>query len=159
MKNKRAKFGNLPNYLLLFSILIVSSCKPSKVTTIVSEKIRIDTIRDYKVITKYNAIHDTLTIENPCDSLGILTTFYSKITLPQGNVIIRSYKGKIQATINIDSIASVYENKYRYMETSNVINSSKIVTRNIIPSWAIITILIESLIIVGYLYFKYLFMR
>jgi hypothetical protein len=129
------------------------------VTTIVSEKIRIDTIRDYKVITKYNAIHDTLTIENPCDSLGILTTFYSKITLPQGKVIIRSYKGKIQATINIDSIKSVYEKKYRNMETSNVKTSTKIVTRNIIPSWAIITILIESLIIGGYLYFKYLLMR
>ena len=159
MENKRSKFGNLPNYLLLFSILIVSSCKPSKVTTIVSEKIRIDTIRDYKVITKYNAIHDTLTIENPCDSLGILTTFYSKITLPQGKVIIRSYKGSIKATIDIDSIASVYEKKYRNKETSNVTNSSKIVTRNIIPSWAIITILIESLIIVGYLYFKFLLSR
>ena len=159
MKNKRAKFGNLPNYLLLFSILIFSSCKPSKVTTIVSEKIRIDTIRDYKVITKYNAIHDTLTIENPCDSLGILTTFYSKITLPQGKVIIRSYKGSIKATIDIDSIVSVYEKKYRNKETSNVTNSSKIVTRNIIPSWAIITILIESLIIVGYLYFKFLLSR
>ena len=159
MENKRAKFGNLQNYLLLFSILIVSSCKPSKVTTIVSEKIRIDTIRDYKVITKYNAIHDTLIIDNPCDSLGILTTFYSKITLPQGKVIIRSYKGKIQATINIDSIASVYEKKYRYMETSNDTVSSKIVTRNIIPSWAIITILIESLIIVGYMYFKFLLVR
>ena len=159
MENKRAKFGNLPNYLLLFSILIVSSCKPSKVTTIVSEKIRIDTIRDYKVITKYNAIHDTLTIENPCDSLGILTTFYSKITLPQGKVIIRSYKGSIKATIDIDSIASVYEKKYRNKETSNVTNSSKIVTRNIIPSWAIITILIESLIIVGYMYFKFLLVR
>ena len=159
MKNKRAKFGNLPNYLLLFSILIVSSCKPSKVTTIVSEKIRIDTIRDYKVITKYNAIHDTLIIDNPCDSLGILTTFYSKITLPQGKVIIRSYKGKIKATIDIDSIASVYEKKYRNKETSNVTNSSKIVTRNIIPSWAVITILIESLIIVGYMYFKFLLVR
>ena len=159
MENKRAKFGNLPNYLLLFSILIVSSCKPSKVITIVSEKIRIDTIRDYKVITKYNAIHDTLIIDNPCDSLGLLNTFYSKITLPQGKVIIRSYKGSIKATIDIDSIANVYEKKYRYMETSNVTNSSKIVTRNIIPSWAIITILIESLIIGGYLYFKYLLIR
>ena len=159
MENKRAKFGNLPNYLLLFSILIVSSCKPSKVTTIVSEKIRIDTIRDYKVITKYNAIHDTLTIENPCDSLGILTTFYSKITLPQGKVIIRSYKGKIKATIDIDSIASVYEKKYRNMETSNVTSFSNIVTKTVIPSWAIITILIESLIIVGYMYFKFLLVR
>ena len=168
MENKRAKFGNSPNYLSLFSIkkltflFILSciiSCKPSKVTTIVSEKIQIDTIRDYKIITKYNAIHDTLTIENPCDSLGILTTFYSKITLPQGKVIIRSYKGSIKATIDIDSIANVYEKKYRYKETSDDTVSSKIVTRNTIPSWAIITILIESLIIVGYMYFKFLLVR
>jgi hypothetical protein len=168
MENKRAKLGNLPNYLSLFSIkkltflFILSciiSCKPSKVTTIVSEKIRIDTIRDYKVITKYNAIHDTLTIDNPCDSAGILTTFYSKITLPQGKVIIRSYKGSIKATIDIDSIASVYEKKYRNKETNLSQNSTKIVTRNIIPSWAIITILIESLIIIGYLYFRFLLSR
>jgi len=143
----------------LFILSCIISCKPSKVTTIVSEKIRIDTIRDYKVITKYDAIHDTLTIENPCDSLGILTTFYSKITLPQGKVIIRSYKGKIQATINIDSIKSVYEKKYRNMETSNIKDSSKIVIRNIIPLWAVISILIESFIIIGYLYLKFVFVK
>jgi hypothetical protein len=154
MENKRAKFGNLPNYLILFIILIAASCKPSKVVTVVSEKIRIDTIRDYKVITKYNAIHDTLLIENPCDSLGILTTFYSKITLPQGKVIIRSYKGKIQATVNIDSIASVYEKKYRNKETSDVTNSSKIVTKTVYPTWLVMSFLFETLIILGYIYLR-----
>jgi len=97
---------------LLFILFSVISCKPSKVTTIVSEKIRIDTIRDYKVITKFNAVYDTLIIENPCDSIGILKTFYSKITVPQGKIIIRSYRGNIQATVNIDSIENVYQNKY-----------------------------------------------
>jgi hypothetical protein len=154
MKNKIAKFGILPNYLILFIILIAASCKPSKVVTVVSEKIRIDTIRDYKVITKYNAIHDTLLIENPCDSLGILTTFYSKITLPQGKVIIRSYKGKIQATVNIDSIASVYEKKYRNKETSDVTNSSKIVTKTVYPTWLVMSFLFETLIILGYIYLR-----
>lgn len=157
MKNKRAKFGNLPSYLILFIILITMSCKPSKVVTVVSEKIRIDTVHNERVITKYNAVHDTLTIDNPCDSLGILTTFYSKITLPQGKVIIRSYKGKIQATINIDSIRSIYENKYRYKETSNVTNSSKIVTKVTYPSWLVTAFVFESLIILGFLYFKYIF--
>jgi len=157
MENKRTKFGSLPNYLILFIILITASCKPSKVVTVVSEKIRIDTIRDYKVITKYNSVHDTLTIDNPCDSLGILTTFYSKITLPQGKIIIRSYKGKIQATVNIDSIRSVYEKKYRNMETSDVTNSSKIVTKISYPSWLITAFIFESLLILGFLYFKYIF--
>lgn len=157
MKNKRAKFGSLPNYLILFIILIVASCKPSKVVTVVSEKIRIDTIRDYRLEVKYNAVHDTLTIDNPCDSAGILTTFYSKITLPQGKVIIRSYRGKIQATVNIDSIRSVYEKKYRNKETNLSQNSTKIVTKVTYPSWLVTAFIFESLIILGFLYFKYIF--
>ena len=156
MENKRAKFGSLPSYLILF-IILVSSCKPSKVVTVVSEKIRIDTIINEKTIVKFQAIHDTLTIDNPCDSTGILNTFYSKITLPQGKVIIRSYKGKIQATVNIDSIASVYEKKYRYKGTSNVTNSSKIVTKVTYPSWLVTAFVFESLIILGFLYFRYIF--
>jgi hypothetical protein len=158
MENKLAKFGSLPIYLLLF-IIFLGSCKPSKVVTVVSEKIRIDTIINEKVIVKFNAIHDTLTIDNPCDSAGILTTFYSKITLPQGKIIIRSYRGKIQATVNIDSIRSVYEKKYRYMETSDVKNSTKIVTKVTYPSWLVTAFILESLLIIGFLYFKYIFGR
>ena len=142
--------------LLIYALLIVSvsSCKPSKVTTIVSEKIRIDTIRDYKVITKFNAIHDTLLIDNPCDSAGILTTFYSRIILPQGKIIIRSYRGKILTTVNIDSIKSVYEKKYRYKETSDVKASTKIVTKTIYPTWLIVSFIFETLVILGYIYFR-----
>jgi len=156
MENKRAKFGSLPIYLLLF-IIFLGSCKPSKVVTVVSEKIRIDTIVNEKTIVKYHAVHDTLTIDNPCDSLGILTTFYSKITLPQGKIIIRSYKGKIQATVNIDSIRSVYEKKYRYRETNLSQNSTKIVTKVTYPSWLVTAFIFESLLIIGFLYFKYIF--
>ena len=97
---------------LLIGLLIANffiSCRPQKSIIIEKEKIRIDTIRDYKVITRFNAVYDTLIIENPCDSTGILNTFYSKITVPQGKIIIRSYKGNIQATVNIDSIENVYK--------------------------------------------------
>jgi hypothetical protein len=157
MENKRVKFGNLPSYLLLFIILIAASCKPSKVVTDIKETVRIDTVHNERVIIKYNAVHDTLTIDNPCDSAGILTTFYSKITLPQGKVIIRSYRGKIQATVNVDSIRSVYESKYRNKEASNVTNSTKIVTKVTYPSWLVTAFIFESLIILGFLYFKYIF--
>ena len=146
------------NILIIFVLIIFASCKPAKVVTI-SEKIRIDTIRDYKVITKYNAIHDTLTIENPCDSAGILTTFYSRIILPQGKIIIRSYKGKIQATLNIDSIRSVYEKKYRYKETSDVKVSEKIVIQTADPTWLVTAFVFETLLILGYLYFKFIFIK
>jgi len=146
------------NILIIFALIIVASCKPAKVLTI-SEKIRIDTIINEKIIVKYNAVHDTLTIDNPCDSAGILTSFYSKITLPQGKIIIRSYRGKIQATVNIDSIRSVYESKYRNKETSDVKLFEKIEIKTVYPTWLIIAFVSETLLILVYLYFKFIFIK
>lgn len=144
----------MKKYLIL--LVLLASCKPTKTITTTTEKVRVDTIRDYKVITKYNAVHDTLTIDNPCDSSGILTNFYSKIKLPQGKVIIRSIQGKIQATIDIDSIANVYDSKYKSKYNSEIKLYEKVVVKNVVPMWAIITIFFESLIIIGYLYFRFI---
>jgi len=140
MKNKIAKFGNLPSYVTIFYILVIiffTSCKPLQTVTTIKEVVRIDTIRDIKTITKYDAVHDTTVIENPCDSAGILTTFYSKIKIPQGQVIIRSVRGKIQATVNIDSIAQVYDSKYKSILRKSAENKETIVRINTIPKWAI----------------------
>ena len=156
MQNKRAKFGTFPIYLFLF-VILVSSCKPTKSVNIITEKIRIDTIRDYKVITRFNAVHDTLTIENPCDSTGILNTFYSKITVPQGRIIIRSYKGNIQATVNIDSIENVYRNMYASSLVTDKLISNKEKITNIIPTWCILTIIFQGLIIFGYIYLRFIY--
>lgn len=143
---------NLKYLLGILSICLMFSCKPLQNVTTTKEVVRIDTVRDYKVITKFNAIHDTLTIENPCDSSGILTSFYSRIRLPQGKVIVRSVKGKIQATVNIDSIAQVYENKYRSTGKSDVTSLQKIVTKNVIPKWAIWFMALTSLL--SFLYIR-----
>jgi hypothetical protein len=143
--------------LIILAIISFASCKPLQNVTVTKEKIRIDTVINEIIITKFNAVHDTLTIDNPCDSAGILTTFYSKIILPQGKIIIRSYRGKIQTTVNIDSIKSVYEKKYRYKEISNVTNSKKIVTKTIYPTWLVGAFIFETLLILVYLYFKYIF--
>jgi len=145
---------------LILSLLIANffiSCRPQKSVIIEKEKIRIDTIRDYKVITKFNAVYDTLIIENPCDSTGILNTFYSKITVPQGKIIIRSYKGNIQATVNIDSIENVYKNMYvSSLHTDNSSTNKEKIT-NIIPTWCILTIIFQGLIIFGYLYLRFIY--
>ena len=145
---------------LLIGLLIANffySCKPTKSVNIITEKIRIDTIRDYKVITKFNAVYDTLIIENPCDSTGILNTFYSKITVPQGRIIIRSYKGNIQATINIDSIENVYRNMYVSSLATDKLISNKEKVTNIIPTWCILTIIFQGLIIFGYIYLRFIY--
>ena len=142
---------------LILCLLIANffiSCRPQKSVIIEKEKIRIDTIRDYKVITKFNSVYDTLIIENPCDSTGILNTFYSKITVPQGKIIIRSYKGNIQATVNIDSIENVYKNIYVSSLHNDSLSTNKEKITNIIPTWCILTIIFQGLIIFGYLYLR-----
>ena len=142
---------------LLIGLLIANffiSCRPQKSVIIEKEKIHIDTIRDYKIITKFNSVYDTLIIENPCDSTGILNTFYSKITVPQGKIIIRSYKGNIQATVNIDSIENVYKNMYVSSLHTDSSSTNKEKITNIIPTWCILTIIFEGLIIFGYLYLR-----
>ena len=149
MKNLTILFGIIPIYLTL-------SCKPLQKVTTSSIVTVHDTIRDIKIIERYKAVHDTLVIDNPCDSSGILSNFYSKLVIPQGKVIIRSLNGKIQATVNIDSIQSVYESKYKSLVNKNVENEKIFIRTNVVPSWAIITIFIESLIILLYFYFKFI---
>lgn len=141
--------------LLIFALIIFASCKSTQSTSVV-EKIRVDTVHNIRTVEKFKAIHDTLTIENPCDSLGFLTRFYSKITIPQGKVIIRSENGNIKATIDLDSVANVYDSKYKSKYNSEVKFFEKIVIKQVVPTWAIVTIFLESLIIIGYIYFQFI---
>jgi len=145
--------------LLIFASLFIIFCDSCRTKQFVNQTLTTkihDTIRDIRTIEKFKAVHDTLTIDNPCDSNGILTTFYSKVRVPQGQVIIRSYKGNIKATIDLDSISQVYDSKYRSKYKQEVKFFEKIVTRNVVPTWAIVTIFLESLIIVGYFYFRFI---
>ena len=141
--------------LLIFALIIFASCKSTQTTSVV-EKIRVDTVHNIRTVEKFKAVHDTLIIDNPCDSLGFLTRFYSKITIPQGKVIIRSENGNIKATIDLDSVANVYDSKYKSKYNSEVKFFEKIVIKNVVPTWAIITIFLESLIIIGYIYFRFI---
>ena len=141
--------------LLIFASLIFASCKSTQSTSVV-EKIRVDTVHNIRTVEKFKAIHDTLTIENPCDSLGFLTRFYSKVTIPQGKVIIRSENGNIKATIDLDSVANVYDSKYKSKYNQEVKLFEKEVVKNVVPTWAIVTIFFESLIIIGYIYFRFI---
>lgn len=145
--------------LILLLFVIVASCRPVKTVTEYKEVVRVDTFKIERSAKILPAVHDTLIIDNPCDSSGILSTFYSKIKIPQGQVVIRSVRGKIQASVDIDSIAHVYEDKYRSKSESSVKIKDVEMIRYMVPTWAIITILIESAIILLYAYFKFLVVR
>jgi len=140
----------------LFILFAIISCKTSKVE---NQKtiIKVDTFRTEKIVHIYDSVKDTLIVENPCDSSGILTRFYSKITIPQGRIIIRSYKGSIKATIDIDSIKNIYEKQYQSRLKDNKHITFERIVREVIPTWAIIIMLIQGLLISVWIYFKFIY--
>ena len=141
--------------IFLLACIAFISCKPSKSITQYKEVLRIDTIKSEKIVEKFRAVHDTLTIQNPCDSSGLLSTFYSRLILPNGSVTIKSDKGQIKATIDIDSMRQEIENNYRNSQVKWIEYRDKEVIKYRIPTWVIILLFAEAVMLIAYLYLKF----
>ena len=141
--------------LILLACVGFLSCKPSKSITEYKEVLRIDTIKSEKIVEKFRAVHDTLTISNPCDSSGILSSFYSRLVLPNGSVTIKSEKGQIKATIDIDSMRQEIENNYRNSQVKWIEYRDKEVIKYRIPTWIIMLLFAEAIMLFDYLYVKF----
>lgn len=141
--------------LILLACVGFLSCKPSKSITEYKEVLRIDTIKSEKIVEKFRAVHDTLTISNPCDSSGILSTFYSRLVLPNGSVTIKSEKGQIKATIDIDSMRNEIENNYRNSQVKWIEYRDKEVIKYRVPTWVIMLLFAEAIMLFAYLYVKF----
>ena len=141
--------------IILLACVAFISCKPTKTITEYKEVVKIDTFKSEKVVERFRAIHDTLTIVNPCDSSGLLSNFYSKLVLPQGKVIIRSVGGNIQAQIDIDSMRNEIENNYRNSQVKWIEYRDKEVIKYRVPTWVVVLLLIEFLALVAWIYLKF----
>lgn len=128
----------LNRFLVLCLAAIFTSCAAKKSTIQVKEVVKTDTL----VITKdriiQKAVHDTLVIDNPCDSLGILKPFKQRLVTAQGNVTIQTKGNAIEAVINLDSIHSVWEKEYKSSAMVTTENKSVDIIRYKLPTWAII---------------------
>jgi hypothetical protein len=140
---------------ILLACVALSSCKQTKTLTEYKETLRIDTIKTEKIVEKFRAVHDTLLITNPCDSSGILSSFYSRLVLPNGSVTIKSEKGQIKATIDIDSMRQEIENNYRNSQVKWIEYRDKEVIRYHVPTWVVMLLFAEALMLVAYLYVKF----
>ena len=143
--------------IILLICITFFSCKRNKSLVEYRETLRVDTFKIEREVEKLRAVHDTLTIDNPCDSAGILNTFYSKLVTPQGSIIIRSTKGKIQATIDLDSISQVYESKYKSYNKKQIEYINKEVIKYRVPTWVVILLLVEALALIAWVYIKFIF--
>lgn len=140
---------------ILLACLGFFSCKQTKTLTEYKETLRIDTIKSEKIVEKFRAVHDTLLITNPCDSSGILSSFYSRLVLPNGSVTIKSEKGQIKATINIDSMRNEIENNYKNSQVKWIEYRDKEVIKYRVPTWVVMLLFAEALMLVAYLYVKF----
>jgi hypothetical protein len=145
----------MKKFAILLAIMALTSCKNTKTLTQYKETVKTDTIRSEKIIEKFRAVHDTLIIINPCDSSGLLKNFYSRLILPNGSIIIKSQKGQIKASIDIDSMRQEIQNNYRNSQVKWIEYRDKEVIKYRVPTWVFILLLIEVLAIFGFFYIKF----
>jgi hypothetical protein len=143
------------NLLILLACVAFVSCKRTKTLTEYKELVRIDTIQSVKIVEKYKAIHDTLTIASPCDSSGVLTRFYSKLIIPQGNIVIKSDGTSIKAQVDLDSTRSEIENNYRNSQVKWIEYRDKEVIKYRVPTWVVMLLFAEAIMLVAWLYLKF----
>ena len=134
---------------IIFIILICTlySCVSKKVITETKEVVKRDSIYIIKdrFITKQ--VNDTITIDKPCDSLGNLKSFDRVIKTNNVKITLKSVKGNIQATVNIDSIVNsrIVEFKQKYKSKVQVKETE--VVRYRTPLWVWFVITLEALVI------------
>jgi hypothetical protein len=143
---------------LLIPFLFIA-CKTQKSTTEYKEVIKVDTFIRTQTNTIYKGVIDTITIDNPCDSLGIINQFYSKLILPNGTIQIKSKGNKLVAIANFNDISSSNKQEKQISNQTNTNKIQKEIIKYRTPSWIIATILIESIVILLYLYFRFLILR
>jgi hypothetical protein len=104
----------MKNLIIIAMVLILGSCKS---TQIQQQETKHDSIFVQKIITKYDKVIDTIMIDNPCDSNGILLPFRERIKAQQGNVSIEAKNGKLRAIVHYYPLVSSdnYRVEYKYI--------------------------------------------
>jgi hypothetical protein len=134
-------------FTLLFSV-ILTGCVAKKTTTEYKEIIKRDSVYIVKDRFITQKVVDTLIVKQPCDSLtGQLKDFEKEIRTNNAKVTLKSVKGNIEVSVNIDSIVSskVQEFKLNYKTEKEIKEVETVIYRT--PFWVWIVMLIEGLMI------------
>ena len=143
--------------MLKYSIIILllfTSCTAKKIVTQTKEVIVNDTIiltKD-RIVTK--AVNDTILIESPCDSLGILKPFKQRLKTAQGQITIQSKNNVIEATINLDSIVQSIEKRYESKTVDTKEKSDTLKVKYKTPLWLVLSLVFSVIMNVLLLRFK-----
>jgi len=135
--------------MLKYSIVILllfASCTAKKIITQTKEVIVNDTIiltKD-RIITK--AVNDTILIESPCDSAGILKPFRERLKTTQGTITIKSNNNAIEANINLDSIVQSIEKRYESKTIDVKEKSDTLKVKYRTPVWLVLSLIFSVVV-------------
>jgi hypothetical protein len=134
--------------ILLILILIASSCSSKKTITEYKDRVVNDTIIKTRTEVLVERFTDTLTINQPCDSLGNLKPFKQLISTNQGKVSLQGKNNIITAEIDLNAYKEILEKEYKSKLDKNTIVKEKEVIRYKTPLWLIIYSLLITIICV-----------
>ena len=125
---------------LIILLLLSGLYRCSSKKTIVEYKDRIVTDTIVKTIKEISVERfiDTLTIEQPCDSLGNLKPFKQLISTKQGKVSLQGKNNVITAEIDLNAYKEILEKEYKSKLDKNTIIKEKEVIRYRTPFWLIL---------------------
>ena len=132
-------------YSIVF-LLLFTSCTAKKVITQTKEVIKNDTIIVTKDRYVTKAVNDTIIIESPCDSLGVLKPFKERLKTAQGQITIQSKNNVIQANINLDSIVQSIEKRYESKTVDTMQKSDTLKIKYRTPIWLVLSLVFSVII-------------
>ena len=116
-------------YIGLLLLLVVFSCKPSKVYI---ETHSTDTIYKKEILKITPASLNTIKVDDPCDDLGNLKPFNYEVETPSGSLNVKTEGNKIVVEEKKDSII----NKETIDKSVSVDTSDRLEIKYRVPSWA-----------------------
>lgn len=140
--------------LIFILPMFLLACKPQKSVIEYKYLYKTDTLISVKTNTVYKGVTDTITIDNPCDSLGIINNFYSKLVLPNGTITLRSERssGKLKAFVKINDAISSIKSETQSRTSDSIARKEKEVKVPYIPDWVIWSLIATSLL--SFLYIR-----
>jgi hypothetical protein len=136
---------NNSSYVFLL-IFFFGSCVAKKSTIEYKERIVKDTIYTETIKTVFKDVKQTLYVDSPCDSVGVLKQFEKTIVTPKAIIKLYNDKGSIKVDVNIDSIIDLKVSEFKSNYKSKIETKEVEIVRYRYPLWLILTALFSVLL-------------
>ena len=126
------------NKYFIVILLLSFGCSSKKTITEYRDRVVSDTIIKTRTEVLVERFTDTLTINQPCDSLGNLKPFKQVVSTPQGKYTLTGSNNVITADLDLRGYKEIWEKEYKSKLDKNTIVKEKEVVKYKIPLWIIL---------------------